>query len=396
MTKNKRRRVAVKTTSIKISSFFFMALLMGVLGGCSKSKQDAPPAAQAAMGNPGLTVSAAAAFIPRFGGLVQEVGNYVVELLVKDDGRLEAQVRNKKDGQPVSPVSTSLSAEIDIQGEPVRVVMMPKNDRFIGTVAGVEGSVPVSLSFSPPNAQVEMQTTFPAVPVVAMEGTVSPQHSGQVSIVGDHRVEVATAATGQVMVSVTDLHGAPLPPSAIELRYIRIMTSSGPQIVALRPQGAVFVGVLDMPPPPTFSVHFDMKVRGHLYSGVHLRHMRPLPPGIIVSVPPPFAVAAPLSGGVHLRQSKHPGRGRHKGWRNHQVKASGSHPGRGWHKGWTKGQIKTHGSPHVQGKANVHARIKSHGHRYLKGTKGTKRRDHARSTKHSRSKGHGKRQGKSH
>lgn len=265
---------------------------------CSDDSEPAqPPEVSAAMpdqltNQQGYAQQAAApaALSPQFGGMVQSVGQYVVELLPRDDGRLEAQVRDQN-GQPVNPHGLELAAEVarEAADDPLQVVMLPTDDRFIGTVAGVDGEHPVRLLLHHPQQPTPFQqTTFPAVPLAPQPASLAPQHQGEVSIVGDTRFEVAAASDGEIHLSVTDLDGRPLPPSAVDLDQLQLLGPSGPQVVPLRVQDAVYVGDLGGPPPPSFSVSFNVGFGSRHYRGVRLRELSPLPPARVVRVPPRF------------------------------------------------------------------------------------------------------------
>jgi hypothetical protein len=95
-------------------------------------------------------------------------------------------------------------------------------------------------------------------------------------------VEVTASADGQVFVSVADRRGNLLHPSTVQLSPVMIVTPAGRQRVSLQPRGGYFYGVLDGPPPPLFSVGFDVGVGGHWYRRVRTRRLRPLAPGFTV------------------------------------------------------------------------------------------------------------------
>lgn len=265
---------------------------------------------------------------PQLGGLIQAIGPYVAELLVRDDGHLEAQVRDLR-GNPITTEGASLTVELGGagggEGGPVQVVMTPEGDRFVGTIAGPGGRSSVRFMYAPPGADTVINATYPEVDLPAVEAAVEPRHQGRVSIVGDNRVEVATDSRGEVMVSVTDLRGTPVPPSEVELQQVRVITPSGPQVVDLEPRGDVFVGTLGAPPPPSFSVALDLRVKGRPPRGVYLRGYHPLPPGVLVVAPaPPPPIGPPT---VEVTIGGHPG----KGWAKGHYR--GGHPGKGWAKG---------------------------------------------------------------
>jgi hypothetical protein len=242
----------------------------------------APPAALATPA--GLT--------PQFGGVVQALGQYIVELLSRDDGHLEAQVRDLQ-GQTVSPQGYEIEAEIPNGGEPVQVVMLPMDDRFVGTipnVRGLNGRRVVELVLSAADAVEPIaRTTFSDLNLVPVRvAAAAPQHHGHVRVVGDTRVEVTVMPNRRVYVSVTDLEGAPIPPSAIGLNQITLVGPAGPQVVSLQPQGALFVGMLAAPPPPNYSVVFDISYGPRSFRHVRFYNNRPAPPTVVVQVPPRF------------------------------------------------------------------------------------------------------------
>lgn len=314
-------------------------VLLGLLGvlACSGSEELEPvtePASEGAESSktPAQASSTPIALAPQFGGLIQAIGPYVSEVLAHDDGRLEAQIRDLQ-GRPVPTEGSSLTIEVGREAEgapaPVQVSMTPQGERFVGTVVGASGPSPVSLTYTPPEGVTVINATYPEVEIAPSEVSVEPRHQGRVTIVGDNRVELAAAPSGEVMVSVTDLRGTPVPPSEVTFQEVRVVTPSGPQVVELEPRGAVFVGTLPEPPPPNFSVSFDLQVRGHPYHGVTFRGYHPVAPGIVVIAPPPPPRWGPPT--VEVTIGGHPGRGWAKG---HYRRG---HPGKGWAKGHYRG-----------------------------------------------------------
>lgn len=305
-----------------------------------------------ASATPAEAGSAPIALAPQFGGLIQAIGPYVSEVLAHDDGRLEAQVRDLQ-GRPVPTKGASLTLEVgrEVEGSPapVQVLMTPQGERFVGKVVGASGSTPVSLTYSPPGGEAVVNATYLSVELPPNEVSIEPRHRGRVTIVGDNRVELAATPTGEVMVSVTDLQGTPVPPSEVEFQEVRVVTPSGPQVVELEPRGAVFVGTLSSPPPPNFSVSFDFRVRGHPYHGVSFRGYHPVAPGVVVVAPPPPPLWGPPT--VEVTIGGHPGKGWAKGHIRH-----GGHPG----KGWAKGHYRRGGHP-GKGRGKGHGGGRGHG-----------------------------------
>ncbi len=332
-------KAVVLSWSLRCSALLSVTLLLCLVG-CAEEE-----ASEDAV-DP-LTV---AAFAPQAGGQVQPLGNYAVELVPTADGRLQVHLRDAQ-GQPVTPDGATLTAEV-ANGEKQRSVTLVRDaeqPHYVGVVPGITGSHPVKVILSSPEEQApEVETTFPAVMLAATAVNAEPWHNGQVSFVGDNRVEVATASDGQVTVSVTDLDGSPVPPQAVDLRTVHITTPEGPRIIPLQPQGPVFVGHFGAPPPPRFNATVDLRIRGRHYPRVRIRHAHPLPPGVVVHVahrpPAPVVVHGPWGPppppvvDVHIG---HPGGGWSKGhgWRGHPGKGWGKghgrrgHPGRGWAKG---------------------------------------------------------------
>lgn len=295
-------------TKVLKKGIFIVGFLLIIIVSCSKSneqQQNQPVVNNAATNN----ILAA-----QFGGIVQKIGNYIVEILPKPDGQIEAQIRNEA-GQPVSPDEVQLNIEIqnpvqnkapDSAQDAVQVVMIPKDNRFVGTIPGVQGTHNISVSLKPATGGNEVNVTFPQVSLQSPQISVEPVHQGQVSIVGDNKLEVAMEADGKVMVSVADLQGNVIPTAEVDLREITVETSQGPKVVVLQPEGAFFVGRIDVPPPPNLVVHFNLGVHGVHYRHVRIHRIHPLPRGVIVNVvPPPFP-----EGKVHHNK------GLHKGWGN--------------------------------------------------------------------------------
>lgn len=350
--KHEQRRRMTRCVE-KILLVGHLMLLGFVVGlGCSESVET-EPVSQAST-TTDQAGSAPTALSPQFGGLIQALGPYVAEILSNDDGRLEAQIRDLQ-GQPVSSDGASLTVEVGQGDSPIQVAMTPEGDRYVGTVAGASGPAPVALSYTPPGTDRVVNATFPEVALHAVEVEVEPRHQGQVSIVGDNRVELTAAPSGEVMVSVTDLRGTPVPPSEVEFQEVRVVTPSGPQVVTLEPQGAVFVGSLAAPPPPSFSVSYDINVRGRPYHSVYFRGYRPVAPGVVVIAPPPPPRWGPPTVDVYI--GGHPGRikgHRGKGW------AKGHYHGKGHYRG--KGRGKGHYYGGHRGKGHGKGRGKGRGH----------------------------------
>jgi hypothetical protein len=310
--------------------------------------------------------------------LIQRAGPYGVELLAQPDGHLVAQVQDGE-GSLVPTADVVLSAEILQEEDDVVIPLVVNDDRYVGTITGVRGSHPVTVVVVPQGTP-EVTATFPAVELVPVQASLEALHQGEVTVVGDHRFEVATAHDGQVTVSVTNLQGAPVAPASVELEQVTLVTPRGPRVVRLEAQGGVFVGALGVPPPPSFSVSFNASVGGHVYQGVHVRRYHPLPMGVVVAPPPIFSAAVvapspPVPVPFAAPFGVHPGKGWHKGHRH-----KGHFPGKGWHKGHrNKGHfyLKGPGKAHYRGRARTGhgGRGKGHGWGHGRG----------------RGKGHGKR-----
>jgi hypothetical protein len=295
---------------------------------CSQSEEELAPVTEAAAA-PANAVGGAAApaavnLQPMIGGVIQALGPYVAELVTREGGRIEAQVRDLQ-GRPVATDGATMSVEVGgADRPPVQVVMTPEGDRFVGTATGASGPAPVSLYYTPPGQPAEVTASFPQVVVHVSGPAVAPRHQGQVSIVGDNRFEVAAEPDGEVTVSVADMSGDPVPPAEVQLREVTVVTPEGPRVVVLEPRGTVFVGSLGAPPPPDFSVDFDVVVRGRHHPRVHLRHFHPVAPGIVVVAPPPPPSWGPPV--VEVYVDDHPG----KGWAKGHWMHGGGHPGKGW------------------------------------------------------------------
>lgn len=312
---------------------------------CSRPEEALAPVTEATTAPASAAgVAAAPATVntrPMFGGAVQALGPYLAELLTKEGGRIEAQVRDLQ-GRPVATDGATMSVEIGDPGRPrVQVAMTPEGDRFVGTTTGASGPMPVSLSYTPAGQPIEVTASFPQVVVHASGPAVEPRHQGHVSIVGDNRFEVAAEPDGEVTVSVTDLGGTPVAPADVQLREVTVVTPEGPRVVVLEPRGTVFVGTLGAPPPPDFSVRFDVVVRGHHHPRVHLRHIHPVAPGVVVIAPPPPPSWGPPA--VEVYVGGHPGKGWAKGHWHH---GGWGHPGKGWGHGGGRGHGHGHGHGH--------------------------------------------------
>jgi uncharacterized membrane protein YgcG len=322
--------------------------MLFVLASCSREQGSPAQRTDAAAGPSERAaappLAAGVGLVPLFGGVVRQVGQYVVELLARDDGSIQAQVRDPQ-GQPVPPEAIEVTAAIDNAGTEVEVPMVPTEGRYVGVVAGVQGPHDVTVNVAPEGTP-EVQVAFPAVEVTSVEARVEPLHSGQVTFVGDNRVEVAAQNDGEVYVSVTDYQGVPLPPTAVQLHHVTVVTPTGPQVVVLEPRGAIFVGTLGVPPPPTFAVSFDLRVHDMWYRRVRLRHFRPLPPTAVVTVPavfpapgvwlPVWGPPPPVWGPAPVKV--HPGKGWAKGWGPHPIKVQAGHgPAKAWSPAPAKG-----------------------------------------------------------
>jgi hypothetical protein len=317
-----------------LNKIMVVTALSAALASCAQQEEPAAGApasgGDAAAATPAPAVAASGfALAPVMGGVVRAVGQYIVELVARPDGRVEAQVWDAE-RRPVAEDAVTVTAEVGGGEAPIPVPLVREGDRYVGTVVGVEGPRPVSVVVEP-EGQPEVEVAFPDVTLSAPEVVVeAPQHSGQVTVVGDNRVEVAAAPDGQVYVSVTDYQGVPLPPDVVTLHHVTVVTPAGPRVVVLEPQGAMFVGTLGIPPPPTFSVFFDLGVGPRIYHRVRFRTFHPLPPTAVVVVPPYF---------------HHPGKGWHKGWGPYRAGPPVAHPGKGWGPakagrpggGWAKG-----------------------------------------------------------
>lgn len=173
---------------------------------------------------------------PQFGGVTQPLGPYIAELRPQDK-QLEVQVRDRW-GQPVPMKGASLTARLGGSDEPVQIVLRPRGQKFVGEIVTADGPGPVVLAYSPPGDPTVLDSSFPSVPLPMVKADISPRHHGQVSYVGDHRVEFTVTPEGEVMASVTDSNGVPVPPSEVDFEQVRLVTPSGPRVVELQPRGA--------------------------------------------------------------------------------------------------------------------------------------------------------------
>jgi hypothetical protein len=241
------------------------------------------------------TTDAAAAAVapsplsPQFGGVVQSLGDYVVEVLSRQDGHLEAQVRDQQ-GQPVSTDAISVAADVEKDdGERMQVVMLPSVDRYIGTVAGVQGRRPVHIALNRPDTvEAVAQAVYNELDLAPVQVSLEPQHHGKVVVVGDTRMELSASQNGKIHVSVTDFQGTPIPPESVTLNQIQLESPSGPVTVTLQPEGAMFVGRASSVPSETFSAVFDLGFGSVLYQRVRLARLESYAPTVTFKVPERF------------------------------------------------------------------------------------------------------------
>lgn len=176
----------------------------------------------------------------RIGGAPRRGQSYFAELLVFNDGRVEAALSDPEGHALNEPAQVSL--ELATRGAGSVVVPLryfPKRERFLG-----QASHDVELASGPATLRVAHNDRADVIAIERALVLFGPQRGGHMFSLGELGVELVPEVTGLVRAFVHDALGAPLLDPKLSLEAMLLSQSLEKQRVALRldPQSASYVG----------------------------------------------------------------------------------------------------------------------------------------------------------
>jgi hypothetical protein len=224
-----------RRTTFAIGGFALFQVAFALFQLSSRARKKTAPKPLPSSSTPPTPVA-----LTRIGGALRRGQGYFAELLVFNDGRVEAALSDPEGHALNEPAEVSI--ELATRGAATVTLPLryfPKRERFLG-----RASHDLEVASGPATLRIAHNGRADVIAIDRVSVLFGPQRGGHMFSLGDLGVELIPEATGRVRAFVHDALGAPVLDPKLSLEAVLLSQSLEKQRVALRldPQSASYVG----------------------------------------------------------------------------------------------------------------------------------------------------------